>query len=395
MISVADNNELLYFSPPISGGMADYAREQANAIVDEGFPVHFLTSVEFKSRATDRFHPLPLLPERTSFARKDSRLASRVGIVRSILGNFGALAEYLEKSKIRHALLASYAEYLAPLWAGRLRKLARRGVKFGAVIHDPVRDVAIGPRWFHRWSVAEGYSFLREAFVHEAIQLDTFRPADALRTSVIPHGPYHFPEPSETRSSMRKKLGVPESAFVALSFGYIRDGKNLNLAIQALASLPSVHLLIAGREQSFGQKPVAYYRNLAGKFGVHDRCHWVHGHIPEEDVGNLFAASDLLLLTYSRAFRSASGVLNTAVSFRKPCVASSGGGNLRSVVEKYRLGHFIEPDSLHALEAGIKAALRDPLCPCWEAYEADNSWQLNAQIIASKMFDRVSCGHAF
>jgi glycosyltransferase involved in cell wall biosynthesis len=260
-------------------------------------------------------------------------------------------------------------------------------VKFGAIVHDPVRDYVVGPVWWHRRSIAEAYSFLREAFVHEEIQLDTVRPVPALRTTVIPHGPFRFPGPTELREQVRKKLTLPEDSFILLSFGHIRDGKNLDITIRALPDLPSVRLLVAGKEQSSSQKPIGYYQELARTLGVSGRCRWIHGHIPENEIGNLFVASDLTLLTYSKDFRSASGVLNAAARYRKPCLASSGGGNLRSVVERYHLGWFVVPDDLNALKAGVNQAIRDRINPQWDAYEADNSWQRNAQLVRDRMFD--------
>jgi glycosyltransferase involved in cell wall biosynthesis len=383
------NNHLLYFSPALPGGIADYAREQANAIARSGVLVNFLSSRDFKVQATDRFHAAPRLPQKSPPTRNGSRIRARLATVRHILGNFRELSNFLAESEASHVLFASYVEYLAPLWAGRLRRWARRGVVFAAVVHDPVRDTVIGPLWFHRWSVSEGYSFLREAFVHEEIQLDTVRPMPRLRTTVIPHGPYHFPGPKESRTSDRKNLRLPDDAYAVLSFGHIRNGKNLDLAIRAMAQFPSVHLIVAGKEQSAGERPIGYYQELAGTLGVQDRCRWIHKHIPSEEVGSLFNASDLVLLTYSRDFRSASGVLNAAVSCRKKCLASAGGGNLRSVVERYKLGWFVEPDSGPALESGLKAALQDQIHPQWETYEAENSWERNARIVKERMFDQI------
>jgi glycosyltransferase involved in cell wall biosynthesis len=255
------------------------------------------------------------------------------------------------------------------------------------MVHDPVRDFIVGPRWWHRHSIAAAYSFLREAFVHEEIQLDTVRPMPSLRTTVIPHGPFRFPGPAESHEQVRKKWAVPQEAFIVLSFGHIRDGKNLDLMVRALPDLPSAYLVVAGKEQSSAQRPIGYYQELARTLGVSERCRWIHGHVPENEIGNLFVGSDLVLLTYSKDFRSASGVLNTAVRYRKPCVASSGGGNLKSVVERYHLGWFVRPDDFNALITGIKTAVCEPLKPSWEAYEADNSWERNAQLAEERMFD--------
>jgi hypothetical protein len=172
-----------------------------------------------------------------------------------------------------------------------------------------------------------------------------------------------------------------------LSFGHIRDGKNLDLVIRALAHFPDAFLLVAGKEQSCGQKPVAFYQNLARECGVFPRCIWLNRFICAEEVGNLFLASDLVLLTYSKDFHSASGVLNTAIYFRKPCLVSSGKSNLQTVVSKYGLGIWVEPDQVETLIEGIRHWQSSPPVPHWEAYKTDNSWQRNAEIIVSRMFE--------
>lgn len=375
--------KLLYFSPSAFGGLADYAHEQANALSQLGVSVEMLVAAQRPPRANAKYKVRSILAVPDAQRR---RVGRKISWVKCLLKNFRALSAEVEKEKYKAVLLESYSEYLAPLWAGQLRKLSRAGVKFGAIVHDPVRDFMVGPRWWHRRSVAAAYSFLGEAFVHEEIKLDTVHPMPSLWTTVIPHGPFHFPRPTESREQMRRKLSIPDDAFVLLSFGHIRDGKNLDLAIRALSDFPSAWLVVAGKEQSSAQKPVEYYQDLARTIGVHDRCRWIHGHVPQGDVGNLFVASDLILLTYSKNFRSASGVLNTAVRYRKPCIASSGGGNLQSVVERYNLGRFVFPDSLDALKAGIKMAMSQPPDSRWDAYEAENSWERNAQLVKQRMF---------
>ena len=45
-------------------------------------------------------------------------------------------------------------------------------------------------------------------------------------------------------------------------------------------------------------------------------------------------------------------MLNAAVSTRKPVLASCGGGPLKSVVEKYQFGVFVEPDDVGEIVRG-------------------------------------------
>lgn len=372
--------KLLYFCPLIRGGLADYSHEQAAALAAAGANVTLLAAPGFPAnRGKDYPCELELIPPPAGKAG----LPRKVALSWSILRNIDILASKIHRESFRHVLFGSYSEYLAPLWAGKLRALARKGVVFGAVVHDPVRDFVLGPVWWHRRSVSAAYSFLKEAFVHEPIDLDTVRPVPGLRTTVIPHGPYAFP-PATSRN-VRGEFSIPRSAPVLLAFGHIRDAKNLDLAIRALAQFPEVHLIIAGDVISAAQKPVSHYRRIANAAGVAQRCHWITRFIPREEIADIFAATDAVLLTYSATFRSASGVLHAAASFRKPAIASGGQGNLRTMIRDYKLGIWVDPDSVDALKTGISDWLQQPPAPKWEDYEMANSWRRNAKIVIRHM----------
>jgi hypothetical protein len=93
-------------------------------------------------------------------------------------------------------------------------------------------------------------------------------------------------------------------------------------------------------------------------------------------------------------------VLNAAVSARKPVLASSGAGPLKTVVEKYRLGVFVEPDDFEEVLRGAKILLdkiaktaaceklsfnKISLPADWNRYEMENSWDENAKVILRQM----------
>ena len=181
---------------------------------------------------------------------------------------------------------------------------------------------------------------------------------------------------------------------VFLAFGQIRDGKNLDLFLRAMTRLPkNVKLLVAGKGDSGSSKPAEYYQKLAEDLGVAERCRWDIRRIPDEEVGDIFAACDVVLVTYSAKFRSASGVLNVAVSGRKPVLASSGSGPLKTVVGKYQLGVFVEPDDLEEILRGASKLVSSSatgkceyeLHPDWERYERENSWEENARRVLEKI----------
>jgi glycosyltransferase involved in cell wall biosynthesis len=213
---------------------------------------------------------------------------------------------------------------------------------------------------------------------------------------------------------------------VFLAFGQIRDGKNLDLFLRAMTRLPeNVKLLVAGKGDSESSRPAAYYQKLAQELGVAERCRWDIRRIPDEEVGDIFAACDVVLLTYSANFRSASGVLNAAVSARKPVLASCGGGPLKTVVEKYHLGVFVEPDDFEEIVRGAskfvpnsatvempakdsgfsklvpnyatdEPATRHSLLatppPAWDRYECENSWEENARKVLEAFSESEGAG---
>jgi glycosyltransferase involved in cell wall biosynthesis len=380
-----EDKKLLYFSSSWSGGIADYAHEQAKALGHQGLSVTLLTSPLFKKEQTQDYQLLPILASARAY-HSPFALVRKLVLAWQIIQNHVILARVIRKYKFKFVLLETYSEYMAPLWSPFLRKLAKKGVKFGAVVHDPVRGYVVGPLWWHRWSIACGYSFLSEAFVHEPIKLDTVKNMPLLRTTVIPHGSYFFSQPSKIKESARQSLTIPLNAQVILSFGHIRDNKNLDLTLKAIAAFPNIYLVIAGKVASESQRSISFYQSMAQNLGVADRCRWLIDFIPESGVANLFNMSDLILLTYNREFQSASGVLNTAIAYRRPCIASSGEGNLKSVVQKYDLGIFIAPDSAEAIRDGLDRWLRGEMpSPHWEQYEQENSWERNAEIVIQKL----------
>lgn len=377
--------KLLYYSPASYGGIADYAHEQANALVELGVEVTFLCTPRYPTGRGEKYQIVPILQEITPTKSLPHKAIKALHFTLVTLANVTQLTRFIEEKDFQYVLLGSYVEYLAPLWSGRLRRLAKKVVVFGAVVHDPVRDFVVGPRWWHRWSIACGYSFLREAFVHEAIELDTVRPMPQLRTTVLPHGIYRFPEANLSREEMRVRLDLPLDAKVMLAFGHIRDNKNLDLVIRAMVNFPDLYLIVAGKEQSTGQRPVAFYQELASNLGIANRCRWQVQFIPDTEVANWFTAADIILLTYSKSFRSASGVLNTAVSYRKPCLVSSGEGALRSVVQNYELGLWVNPDDEKAIANGIREWLENSFVPQWDRYVDENSWKLNAKLVINSL----------
>jgi glycosyltransferase involved in cell wall biosynthesis len=309
------------------------------------------------------------------------KLLRRLWQVSALILNFVRLGWWVWRLRPKLLLMDDYREYLAPCWAWALRLgLRKAGTLCAANVHDPVRDFKIGPDWWHDWSVKQGYSFISIALTHEPVPEYANMPKRILRV-VVPHGIYDLPAPTVGLRDLRGRFGVPEGLKVFLAFGFLRDNKNLDLLIRALAEVPGAFLLIAGRAQSQANRPMAFYRELAQKLGVEGRCHFHDAFVPEADTGNFFAVADFVALTYSATFHSQSGVINLAAAARVPVLASAAPGPLTDVVTKFDLGLVVAPDSLDEVVRGMKAILARKWTPGWDDYRAFAGWEANVDAL--------------
>lgn len=371
--------KLLYVCDDDSGGIAEYAILQFHALMDAGAEVTFLCRPTFPVARLKRGNILaglphtrarhPFMPARALREIVKARTLAQRATNEALIGNYDAV------------LFACYREYFAPFWAAVLRRAASRGLRIGTIAHDPVRDYQVGPLWWHRWSIRQGYSFIGDVFLHDntAIDFGGNKPR-RIRVHVIPCGPFEFVSATRDRQRSRDHYGFCDEDAVFLSFGQIRDGKNLDRFMLSMKRLPArVKLLVAGSGGSNSQRPPAFYVQLADKLGVAHRCTWDLRYIPDAETGDVFSAADHLLMTYSAQFRSASGVMNIAVHACKTILASSGPGPFQTAVKEYNLGVFVKPDDDDAIVQGALALLSSSRAPEWERYKAENSWAQNAR----------------
>ena len=123
-------NRLLYFSPASYGGIADYAHEQANALVEEGWQVILLSTPEYPTNRGEKYQIVPFLEEFQSSKTVKNKVSKAINFAAVTVANFKKLARFVEQYDFRYVLLGSYTEYFAPLWSSNLRQLAKKGIKF-------------------------------------------------------------------------------------------------------------------------------------------------------------------------------------------------------------------------------------------------------------------------
>jgi glycosyltransferase involved in cell wall biosynthesis len=372
--------KILIFAPSSSGGIAEHTFYQGRALEKGGAKVICLVAPSFLGgRKTDfeTIHCLPDPVQGPSGLGKKLRMAWRIILSRYIL------AWKIVRHRPDLILLDSYVEYLAPLWVDPHIFLSRiMGFRYAANLHDPVRSYVIGPRWWHCLSVWLAYQPLDFVLLHHQLADRSIVPK-RVKVIVAPHGLYEVNTDDYSPKQVREEWGIQLGQKVFLSFGYVRDGKNLDLAIRALKEVPEAVLVVAGTVASSKDKTFQDYQDLAHQYGVADRCRFFEGYLKDEDLGKYFAGTDFVMLTYSSKFHSQSGVLNLTAKARKPVLASASPSPMIEAVTQYSLGLSIEADSSDAIEKGMQSLIHQKIAFDWNGYERSASWEVNAHNILS------------
>jgi glycosyltransferase involved in cell wall biosynthesis len=372
--ATAERAAILIHCPQGHGGLAEHTHYQARALHELGVPVRVLASRDFLEGRATPYIVDRVLPAAPSGERGLRRRILHAAWLSTIPWR---LAWRIVRLRPKSVLLASYSEYLSPLWIWPHRILRRAlGIRYGANLHDPVRDFRLGPGWWHRLSVRLAFAGLDYVIVHETPLPPGLVPA-RVQVHEAPVGLYDLSRPAAGRAKQSRSAGGK----VLLCFGHIRDNKNIDLLIRALAGFPEVQLVVAGPPAAAGQRPEVFYRDLAQRSRVGERFRLVAQFIADEDVADYFREADWVAVTYSASFRSQSGVLNIAARARKLVLASSGPGPLKSVVQRFGLGVFVEPDSVDAIVRGLRGLMDHPPAPDWEGYERYASWEANARTV--------------
>jgi len=159
-------------------------------------------------------------------------------------------------------------------------------------------------------------------------------------------------DPGNTKHDMRRALGLPDSAYVLLFFGYVRDYKGLSVLLEAypkiIKSIPDTVLIIAGEFNASEKNDYIQRIDDAGKSG--GRILTVGDYVPDADVEKYFTACDVVVLPYISATQSA--VVPTAYMFGRPVITTDVGG-LPEVVIDGETGYIVPPKDSSALASAV------------------------------------------
>jgi glycosyltransferase involved in cell wall biosynthesis len=194
---------------------------------------------------------------------------------------------------------------------------------------------------------------------------------------VVPswHGTYSiFPRVPAVRERVRERLRIAPGERAFLCFGAVRPYKNVEGMLQALSDPRSdgAVLVVAGMEWGYAEvypgDRLGRTRRLARALGVEDRVRLLPGPLGLRHAGELFEACDAVAVPYLESYGS--GVLLTAMTYRRHVLATAAGGMLEY------LGRYPHTP-LHGFGAGdladgVRRAMRD--MDAAPAGEPDTRW---------------------
>lgn len=366
---------ILIFAPSVDGGIPHYTHHQAAELARRGIAVTMLCPGDHpwdgKAHGYRQIRALASAPGGRSVWHKALSVLNHVWIHYQLLW-------YVLRLRPDAVIFEANTEFYGALWAWPHILLSWLGTIYVMTLHDPVRGLWFGPKWFSRLSLWAAYRLLSGGLVHGDPPPTTYRPK-WLKIASVPHGLFDHMERSAPPYDLRAKLRIPRDSFLLLSFGHIADRKNQHLLVEAVSRLPGASLVIAGPQMSRRNRPPEFYRELAEKLGCADRVHVVHAFIEDAEVPAYFAAADAVALTYDGGFLSQSGVLQIAGQWDKPVLASGGEGVLKDTIQKHDLGLFVTPDNADAVEAGLAFLMADrhDRSAGFAAFRDSASWAAN------------------
>jgi glycosyltransferase involved in cell wall biosynthesis len=356
-------------------GIGVYTHELANAITALGHQVDVYTRrMPFTRQFARGYRLLPVLGRPLSTQTPQLRAAFR-GTTPPPCGALSLPTAWHRATPQwrSHVLSIELATFLARrrydmVWSqwpslglqeGVFREACRGlGVPIVHTVHNVI------PHEASESGIAEAHRAYREADVlvthsHAARDaLEHFAPDCRERVVVAAHGLYTtYPRLPGARTAVRQRLGIPDTAPVALIFGGIRPYKNVDACLTAVAQLahPALHLIVCGWEYGMGNgvgtDPLAHTRTIVAGLPSHARVHLIPGPVDADDASALFEAADIALLPYRESWGS--GQLLMAMSFGLRVIVSTTGG-MEEYVADYP--HAVVTDRIDA--TSIASALQ-------------------------------------
>lgn len=326
---------------PLRGGIAHFAGSLYNELSIN----HEVVVYTFK-----RQYPSFFFPGKSQTETGDSVEKIPTNVVIDSINpiNWIIVSDQIKKEKANLVIFKHWMPFFAPCYgfiAGRLKKVI--STKLLTISHNIFpHEKRAGDNFLTKY-------FLKKMDYHvllsQKVQDQLFTLLNNPKSLVMPHPVYSLFGESVEKSAAKEKLKLKEDVNYILFFGFIRNYKGLDVLFEAMSKLDSslnIKLIVAGEFYSDEKK----YSVLIDKFGLNESIIIRSDFIPTSEVKYYFSACDAVILPYKSA--SQSGIVQIAVNFAKPVIASNVGG-ISEVIINGESGYIVEKENPEALAEAI------------------------------------------
>ena len=325
---------------PLRGGIAQYLALLAGELASTGHEVHYLSLL--------RQYPSFLFPGQSQVDPSASPLLVPNERVLDPMNplTWGAAARRAKELRLDALVYKWWIPFFGPAYAPVLSG-ARRGGAVTVMIADNL--VPHERRPFDDTLTrlvtdrTDGYVVMSEAVEKDVTRLLPGRPVRR-----VPHPVYaQYGAAGRSREEARARTGL--TGDVLLFFGFVRRYKGLDVLIEAMPRVRAVRdvtLVVAGEFY----EPVAPLVARVEELRLGEAVRVLDRYVPDEEVGDLVAAADAVVLPYRSATQS--GVVLVAYAGGCPVISTAVGG-LPEVVEEGVTGHLVPPEDPAALADAI------------------------------------------
>ncbi len=281
--------------PPMQGGVADYTRALARAMVATGLEIGVYTSVQAKPTIND--------PGITVFPRREDWGWGLWNDLDAFVADWQPDVIHIQYQTAAFAMHPALNLWAWRPWSQRPRAVT--AVTFHDLLVPYLFPKAhwLGLRRWVTWTLARSFDV---AITTNPEDTALLRP-HVRHVTEIPIGSNipDQPPPDFERSAWRQHWGIPEDAALICYFGFLNASKGGEMLVEVLKRLvgrgQNAHLLmIGGRVGASDPTNYAYLQRVEAQiasFGLRERVHWTD-HIPANQVSAAFHISDVCLLPY-------------------------------------------------------------------------------------------------
>lgn len=233
-------------------------------------------------------------------------------------------------------IIAFVSSVQAPAYVTMLKAMGKKRGQVVALCHNVLPHEA---RFFDKPLTKAVLGAVGQVLVHTPAQAELARTLTKA-TVTVAEMPPHLPAKGNSKHTDKLNHHL-------FFFGMVRKYKGVDVLLRALALTPDVSVTIAGEVWGGTEK----YEQLMAELHIQDRVTFLPGYLPSQQIPELFAEADALVLPY----RSGTGTQNVTLAYAHgvPVIATKVGSMAKQVHDGVD-GLLCKPDDVASLAKAIK-----------------------------------------